>query len=239
LGSELTSAINKRGKKTGVKVTQLFPESGVMALNIPQYLSDYCTKKMREDGVEVIPGVFANNIKEDGEKLVLKLSNGKEIKTDHIVVAVGIKPNNDLGIRANLEIDRDNGGIVVNTELSARTDLYVAGDVMSYYDPILGRRRIEHYDQAENSGKHAALNMLGKNKPYYHQPFFWGNMNGIPYEAVGNIDSRLESVGVWQKGEKEDSDEYENKNEFKKGIVYYMKNKKSCWSIIMEFIQSC
>jgi hypothetical protein len=25
-------------------------------------------------------------------------------------------------------------------------------------------------------------------------------MNGIPYEAVGIIDSRLETVGVWQKG---------------------------------------
>jgi NAD(P)H-nitrite reductase large subunit len=41
-----------------------------------------------------------------------------------LVVAVGIKPNTGLAEKGNLEIDRENGGIVVNAELQARTDIY-------------------------------------------------------------------------------------------------------------------
>ncbi len=78
--------------------------------------------------------------------------------------------------------------------------VFKAGDVVSYYDPILGRRRVEHYDHADNSGRHAALNMTGARKAYNYMPMFWGAMNGTPYEAVGLIDSRLDTVGVWQKG---------------------------------------
>lgn len=48
-----------------------------------------------------------------------------------------------------------------------------AGDVASYYDFFLGRRRVEHYDHAVESGKHAAQNMAGAKKPYTHIPMFW------------------------------------------------------------------
>jgi hypothetical protein len=57
-----------------------------MALNIPQYLSDYATTLMRNDGVDVRPGVFANEIKalENENKLELLLSDKSSIQTDHI-----------------------------------------------------------------------------------------------------------------------------------------------------------
>jgi NADPH-dependent 2,4-dienoyl-CoA reductase/sulfur reductase-like enzyme len=45
--------------------------------------------------------------------------------------------------------------------------------VLSYYDPILGRRRVEHYDHADNSGRHAAMNMTGARKAYNYMPMFW------------------------------------------------------------------
>lgn len=61
---------------------------------------------------------------------------------------------------------------------------------------------MEHYDHADNSGRHAALNMTGARKAYNYMPMFWGAMNGTPYEAVGLIDSRLDTVGVWQRGER-------------------------------------
>lgn len=48
-----------------------------------------------------------------------------------------------------------------------------AGDVASYFDFFLGRRRVEHYDHAVESGKLAAQNMAGAKKPYTHIPMFW------------------------------------------------------------------
>lgn len=50
---------------------------------------------------------------------------------------------------------------------------FQAGDVASYYDYFLGRRRVEHYEHAVESGKHAAQNMAGAKKPYTHIPMFW------------------------------------------------------------------
>ncbi len=40
-------------------------------------------------------------------------------------MAIGIKPNTQLAESAGLEVDKNNGGIVVNQELAARSDLYV------------------------------------------------------------------------------------------------------------------
>jgi programmed cell death 8 (apoptosis-inducing factor) len=247
LGTEITAALNSRAKKGGFKVAQLFPEPGIMSLNVPAYLSDYATSKLRQDGVDVHTGVVIKNFEVNNQKaltsdqssssddqghqssssnFILTLSNDQKLQTDHVVVAIGIKPNTQLAESAGLEIDKNNGGIVVNQELAARSDLYVAGDVLSYYDPILGRRRVEHYDHADNSGRHAAMNMTGARKAYNYMPMFWGAMNGTPYEAVGLIDSKLDTVGVWQKGEDENGSENEEQGEYKKGVVYYMKNKK-------------
>ena len=36
------------GKQTGLEVTQVFPESGLMGLNFPQYLSDYTTNRVKQ-----------------------------------------------------------------------------------------------------------------------------------------------------------------------------------------------
>ena len=49
----------------------------------------------------------------------------------------------------------------MNAELEARSDVFVAGDCSSYHDICLGRRRVEHYDHAEQSGRVAGLNMTG------------------------------------------------------------------------------
>lgn len=39
-----------------------------------------------------------------------------------------------------------------------------AGDAACFYDPILGRRRVEHHDHAVVSGRLAGENMLGMSK---------------------------------------------------------------------------
>jgi apoptosis-inducing factor 1 len=73
-----------------------------------------------------------------------------------------------------------------------------AGDVTSYYDVSLGRRRVEHHDHAVVSGQVAGDNMAGARKPYAHQSMFWSDLGPkIGYEAVGILDSRLTTVGVW------------------------------------------
>jgi len=78
-----------------------------------------------------------------------------------VVIAVGVQPNTDLATNSNLEIDPKIGGFLVNAELEARSNLWVAGDAACFYDIKLGRRRVEHHDHAVTSGRLAGENMTG------------------------------------------------------------------------------
>jgi 3-phenylpropionate/trans-cinnamate dioxygenase ferredoxin reductase component len=70
--------------------------------------------------------------------------------------------------------------------------------VASFPDPALGRRRrVEHEDNANTMGAAAGRNMAGAARPYTHQPFFYSDLFELGYEAVGDVDSRLETVAEW------------------------------------------
>lgn len=200
LGSELSVALAYAGRNSGVTVTQVYPEDGNMAKVLPAYLSKWSTEKVRKEGVTVVPNVRLVGAKKaaEGAGVELELSSGQTLSADEVVVAVGIEPSIELAKKARLEIDPVKGGILVNAELEARTDLWVAGDVASFYDVVLGRRREEHHDHAVVSGRLAGENMTGARKSYTHQSMFWSDLGPeIGYEAIGIIDAKLPTVGVW------------------------------------------
>lgn len=48
-----------------------------------------------------------------------------QITADHVILALGVKPNCDIAKSSDLEVDEKMGGFLVNSELAARTNLYV------------------------------------------------------------------------------------------------------------------
>lgn len=83
-----------------------------------------------------------------------------------MIVAVGVDANTSLAESSNLEVERDIGGYLVNAELEARSNLWIAGDAACFYDVRLGRRRVEHHDHAVVSGRLAGENMTGAGELY-------------------------------------------------------------------------
>ncbi|KAF5284569.1 hypothetical protein FQR65_LT02395 [Abscondita terminalis] len=208
LGSELACALARKGmNKFGV--TQIFREGGHMASILPEYLSFWTTDKVKKEGVSVIPYAEVTGVELNAQKKIsLNLSNGKVLTADQVVVAVGACPNTDLAEKSNLEVDPELGGFLVNTELQARSNLYVAGDCSCFYDTKFGRRRVEHHDHAVVSGRLAGENMAGARKPYWHQSMFWSDLGpDVGYEAIGIVDAELPTVGVFAKATAEDSPE--------------------------------
>jgi hypothetical protein len=59
-------------------------------------------------------------------------------------------------------------------------------------------------------GRFAGVAMAGRVVSYYHLPFFYSDLFDMGYEAVGELDSRLEMVVDW-------------KVRFKEGVVYYLR----------------
>lgn len=163
LGTELSLALSK---DTDASIIQVFPEETLLPKVLPKYLGRFIIEKMKEAGVDVRSEVTITSAILDEEKV--NLSPG-EIKSDYVVIASSIVPNTQLAV--GLEIDSINKGICVGKFLDAGKDVYSAGDVASFVDGELGRRRIEHYDHACDSGRVAGLNMSGERVEYENKVY--------------------------------------------------------------------
>ncbi|XP_076606214.1 apoptosis-inducing factor 1, mitochondrial isoform X6 [Chaetodon auriga] len=206
LGSELACALGRRSNESGLEVIQMYPEKGNMGKVLPEYLSNWTTEKVKKEGVKIISEALVKSVTCKDDQLEIQLKDGRLVKTDHIVAAVGLEPNVDLAKSAGLEVDSDFGGYRVNAELQARSNIWVAGDAACFYDIRLGRRRVEHHDHAVVSGRLAGENMTGANKPYWHQSMFWSDLGpDVGYEAIGIVDSSLPTVGVFAKATAKDT----------------------------------
>jgi 3-phenylpropionate/trans-cinnamate dioxygenase ferredoxin reductase subunit len=213
IGSELAAALAVQG----CRVTLLFPEEGVGRRVFPRSLSLFLNEYYRERGVEVLPGRQVVGVERSGEGVLVgsRLSEGMEparIHADAAVAGLGILPGTELAASAGLAVG---DGIVVDEMLRAgREDVFAAGDVASYPSAALGvRRRVEHEDNALAMGERAGRNMAGDLAPYRHLPMFYSDLFDLGYEAVGELDSRLETVAEWSE-------------ENRKGVVYYLEESR-------------
>ena len=106
-----------------------------------------------------------------------------------------------------------------------RSDIWAAGDVSSFFDPLLGRRRVEHHDHAMVSGGIAGENMSrpGARVAYSHQSMFWSDMGpDVAYEAIGLCDSRLPTVSFWRTNGHAKAGISE-RDHYGKGLVFYLR----------------
>jgi 3-phenylpropionate/trans-cinnamate dioxygenase ferredoxin reductase subunit len=208
IGSELAAALAMNGKD----VTMLFPEQGIGALRFPGDLAEFLSDYYGDKGVSVEAGALVSGIAREGEGYVLASRDGREYRADLVLAGVGIEANTQLAEVAGIET---NDGIVVDRSLrTSQPDVFAAGDVAAFYDPVLSqRRRVEHEDNALTMGKMAGRAMTGEPVIYEHSPYFYSDLFELGYEAVGELDVRLETVSDWQK-------------EFRKGVVYYLEDKR-------------
>uniref|UniRef100_A0A672ZE00 Apoptosis-inducing factor 1, mitochondrial n=1 Tax=Sphaeramia orbicularis TaxID=375764 RepID=A0A672ZE00_9TELE len=204
LGSELACALGRRCKLMSV-LWFLSSHGTSLMLRNETFFSLVCYLFSLE-GVKIISEALVKSVVAKDDKLEILLKDGRLVKTDHIVAAVGLEPNVDLAKSAGLEVDSDFGGYRVNAELQARSNIWVAGDAACFYDIRLGRRRVEHHDHAVVSGRLAGENMTGASKPYWHQSMFWSDLGpDVGYEAIGIVDSSLPTVGVFAKATAKDT----------------------------------
>jgi len=208
IGSELAAGLAMNGKD----VTILFPERGIGGLRFPGDLAEFLSEYYGDKGVTVEAGALVSGIAREGKEYVLTSRDGKEYRADLVIAGIGIEANTQLADAAGIEID---DGIVVDRSLrTSQPDVFAAGDVAAFYDPVLGkRRRVEHEDNALTMGKMAGRAMVGEPMIYEHSPYFYSDLFDLGYEAVGELDSRLETVSDWQE-------------EFRKGVVYYLEEKQ-------------
>jgi 3-phenylpropionate/trans-cinnamate dioxygenase ferredoxin reductase subunit len=111
-------------------------------------------------------------------------SSGAELPADVVVVAIGVTPNDGLARAAKL--DMDNGVVTDSALRTSDADIFAAGDVANSYLPLLGRHvRVEHWANALNGGKAAAVSMLGQQVAYNRVPYFFSDQYDLGMECAG------------------------------------------------------
>ena len=189
IGSEIAAALSRHD----CPVTIVHPDEVLGGAMFPPSLAESFQARFDAAGVRRAPGTKVVSGEQQGERVVVHLSDGSSIRADAVVVGLGIEPAGDVvdGVVRR----SDDGGIVVDEHLrTSVADIYAAGDVAEYPDRILGRRRVEHVDNADSMGGAVGRIMAGSEEAYDHTPMFYSDVLGLGYEAVGTLDSSLETV---------------------------------------------
>ena len=204
IGSEIAAALHTNG----VKVTMVFPAAYLCDRVLPPYLGLAIQEGYRARGITILSGHASAAFEKQDGRFLTTTEEGRTIASDILIVGVGIMPAIELAQDAGLATGN---GITVNEFLqSSDSNIYAAGDNALFPYQALGRQvRLEHWDNAVSQGKWAGRNLAGAAEPFTYMPYFYSDLFEFGYEAVGDVDSRLETFADWQK---------ENDT----GVIYYL-----------------
>lgn len=207
IGSELAAALKLHEQQ----VTIIFPGDAICGAIFPPKMAQFLNEYFKEKGVDVWNGEEVTDVSQVENGLKLDTKSGKSLEVDHVVAGVGIEPNVDLARHAGLAVSN---GIEVGEDLrTSQADIFAAGDVANFSNPLLGgRMRVEHEDNTNVMGRIAGGNMAGQSMPYDHIPMFYSDLFELGYEAVGRLNSKYEMVEDWKE------------EPYKKGVIYYLEN---------------
>ncbi len=205
IGSEIAAALALKGRS----VTMVFPDPGIGSRLFPAALSATLVDYYRDRGVEALPATSVTGVERQGASTRVTLEDGRVLEVDSVVAGIGIEPNVELAKGAGLPVSN---GIVVDSlgRVGHREDVFAAGDVARFPVAALDSElRVEHEDHAKSHGRRVGANMAGAGEPYDHLPFFYSDLFDLGYEAVGELDSKLDTlVELREPGEE--------------GVVYYL-----------------
>jgi NADH oxidase (H2O2-forming) len=118
----------KKNRDANVAIVELLPHCLMLAFE-----EEFCQEveqTLKNRGIQLITGVKLEEVLGDTKVTGVKLSDGREIKADLLIVAIGVTPNTVLAKAAGLKIDR--GGIVVDPTMKTSDEhIFACGDCTS------------------------------------------------------------------------------------------------------------
>lgn len=208
LGAELTAGIASSG--ADAELTLCFPQEHLLDTMFPESVTTPLAETFGGHGVRFRQGFRLREIRTGEQALTLVPEQGEELEADVVVLGLGSVPRIGLAQTAGAAVvDR---GVQVDAQMrTSLPDVFAAGDIARFPDPLFGERTVEHVENAKGQGTVAGQAMAGGPAAYETTPMFYSVMFGIRYEAIGTLSTEHEIVETW-------NDEHDA------GVLYYLED---------------
>jgi 3-phenylpropionate/trans-cinnamate dioxygenase ferredoxin reductase component len=181
IGLEFAAAARKRG----VEVTVLEAAERAMARALSPEMARHLTGAHRGMGTDLRLGEGLAAFRGSGGRVVAAVGrSGHEHPADLVVLAVGVRPRDELARAAGLAVD---DGIVVDEQLRT-TDphVYAVGDCASAPGDVSGARlRLESVQNATDQGRRVADAIVSGAAGSAEVPWFWSNQGPLRLQIAG------------------------------------------------------
>ena len=148
-------------------------------------------ENMTENSITLCLGDGVSTFSDTGKGVIVTLKSGRELQTDLVILAIGVRPNSALAKEAGLTLSPA-GGIVVDAHMrTSDPDIYAVGDAVEVEEFIgKGRTMIPLAGPANRQGRIAADHIAGGSSSY----------NGTQGTAIAKVfDLTAASTGLNEK----------------------------------------
>lgn len=171
------SAVLAGGGYIGLEVAENLRELGIdvtivqrpnQLLNPLDYeMASFVHAKMREKGIRLMLGHSVEGFEKAGDQVNVLIKGEQPIKTDMVLLAIGVAPDTHLAKEAGLTLGIKNS-IVVNDRMeTSAPDIYAVGDAVEVRHFVTGSKAlISLAGPANKQGRIAADNICGGNSVY-------------------------------------------------------------------------
>ncbi|OIO03877.1 NAD(P)/FAD-dependent oxidoreductase [Candidatus Desantisbacteria bacterium CG_4_10_14_0_8_um_filter_48_22] len=174
----------------GIKISIVELADRILNATFDRNASGIMENALKKAGCAIMKNDTVKRIRYKGGNVnAVTLTNGKVLKADMVILAIGVVPNIDIVKNTPIKTDR---GILTDEHMQTNIkDIYAAGDVAQVYDRILGKTRaIAIWPNASRQGRIAGLNMAGVERSY-EGSFAMNSVElcGIPTISMGLTDT--------------------------------------------------
>jgi 3-phenylpropionate/trans-cinnamate dioxygenase ferredoxin reductase subunit len=184
IGLEFAAVAAKAG--LNVAIVEVAPR--VMGRAVSPVLSEFYAQAHRDFGADVLLGMgVAAIVGEGGEARGVKLSDGRVLPADFVVVGIGVVARDGLAKAAGL--DCPNGVRVDALLATSDPDIFAVGDVALHPNAWANREmRLESVQNATDQARALARTLTGKPTPYDALPWFWSDQGDLKLQMAGLMD---------------------------------------------------
>jgi NADPH-dependent 2,4-dienoyl-CoA reductase/sulfur reductase-like enzyme/rhodanese-related sulfurtransferase len=162
IGLEMAENLVHRGVKT--TIVEILDQ--VMA-PLDYEMAAIVHAHLKEKGIICELGNGVESFSKKRDRIIVVTNKGYSIECDIVILAIGIKPENRLAIKAGLKIGKRGGIKVDATMRTSDPDIYAVGDAVEVKDFVTGLPTMTALaGPANKQGRIAADNALGRKSMY-------------------------------------------------------------------------